>query len=325
MDFTISYITNRLEPKIEWFFGSLSKQGGTDIEVNVIDFHASDPDRRTRVKALADHYGIKLGRHITPKPTVWQGAHRLTKADYFAASNASNTAIAVCKTDWVVFCDDLSVLMPGWLSAVKASICRNEITCGAYRKVLKLDVKDGEVVSFENHHLGKDSREAYSGPNGMIPCGGSWFFGCSFAAPIEALLRINGFDEDCDSMGMQDCVAGLMLAHNGYSFVYDNRMMTWESEELHGQPGNVFYREDQGVSPNDKSHKILDLIKGGRITAPNYFPEGGLRKLRQDVLNGSEFPIIQNPQHEWFTGTPLSELPSSVKKLEHEPFERHLK
>lgn len=325
MSFTISYITNRLEPKIEWFFGSLVKQGGGDIGVNVIDFHADDEKRRIDVFELAQKYGIKLVRHITPKPSVWQGPNRLTKADYFAASNASNTAIAICPTDWIVFVDDLSVLRPGWLNCVKEAVARGGITCGAYRKVLELTVENGEVTHHKEHPLGIDAREKTVGSNVVVPCGGEWFFGCSFVAPIEALLKINGFDEDCDGMGMQDCIAGLMLKANGYSFVYDSRMMTWESEELHGQPGNVFHREDWGVSPNDKSHKILDLVYGGRKVAPNYFGPFGLRQLRQSILEGNSFPAATVPQHEWFSGTPLRDLPKHIKDPSHGPFERRLK
>jgi len=325
VSFTISYITNRLEPKIEWFFGSLARQNGSGIPVNIVDFHASDLERRKKVEGLADHYGINLNWHTEPKPTVWQGRHRLTKEDYFAASNASNTAIAMCETDWIVFVDDLSVLRPGWLDCVKEAITRDGITCGAYRKVLKLDVQDGEVIQHEEHPLGIDVRERQVGSNTLTRCGGQWFFGCSFVAPIESLLKINGFDEDCDSMGMQDCVAGLMLERNGYNFWYDSRMMTWESEELHGQPGNVFHREDWGVSPNDKSHKILELINGGRIVAPNYFGPGGLRALRERLIDSGDWPEATIPQHEWFSGTPLKDLPLKPKPSSHGAFERNLK
>lgn len=322
---TISYITNRLEPKIEWFFGSLAKQGGGSIGVNVIDFHADNEERAKKVARLANHYGINLKRHITPKPTVWQGKHRLTKADYFAASNASNTAVAVCDTDWIVFVDDLSVLRPGWLNCVKEAVERGNITCGGYRKVLELEVEDGEVIHYKDHPLGFDVRERQVGPNNLVPCGGEWFFGCSFVAPVEALLKINGFDEDCDGMGMQDCIAGLMLRANGYSFVYDSRMMTWESEELHGQPGNVFYREDWGVSPNDKSHAILNLVYAGRTKAPNYFGPEGLRGLRERMRNTSEFPVVSIPENEWFSGNPLKDLPLTLKDPTHGAFERKLK
>jgi len=307
---TIAYITNRLEPKFEWFFSSLASQGGTDIPVNIIDYHADDVDRVNKVIRLADRYNIQLKLHITPKPTVWQGKHRLTKADYFAAANASNTAIAVCPTDWVAFVDDLSVFTPGWLNCVKEATERSEITCGAYRKVYKLEVgEDGQIVSFENSPGGNDRRADYNGWGCVVPCSGQWFYGCSFVAPVEALLTINGFDEDTDGMGYQDCLAGLMLNANGYHFVYDSRMVTYESEELHSQPGNVFIRWDPGNSPDDKSHAVINLAKNGRTKAPNYFGPEGLRGLRNYMLGGGRFPVMEIPQHEWFTGKALKDLP----------------
>ncbi len=312
MQVTISYITNRLEPKIEWFFGSLAKQGGTDIPVNVIDYHAGNPDRVARVKALADHYGIQLQKHIEPMPNVWQGKYRLTKADYFAASNASNTAIAACPTEWVAFVDDLSVFQPGWLNCVKEATTRNGITCGAYRKVFKLEVEDGIVTHYENSPGGNDRRMDYNGPNTLTVCSGQWFYGCSFVAPIEALLTINGFDQDCDGMGYQDTAAGVMLANQGFTFWYDSRMMTWESEELHGQPGNKFIRWDPGNSPDDKSHALVDMLNNGRKYAPNYYGEGGLREVRRRYLAGEPFPIIQVPDREWFTGKLLKNLPDAA-------------
>lgn len=307
--FTISYITNRLEPKFEWFCGSLARQGGGAIGVNVIDYHAEKPNRRHEIAAIAGKYGITLSKHVPPKPTVWQGKHKLTKQDYFAASNASNTAIALCPTEWIAFVDDLSVLMPGWLDRVKVATQRSEITCGAYRKVLELQVENGEVTHYVNHPQGNDIRLDQTGPNVVTPCGGSWFFGCSFVAPVEALLTINGFDEDVDSMGYQDCLAGLMLGSNGYRFVYDSGMMTWESEELHFQPGNRFIRWDPGISPEDKSHKILELHAAGRTKAPNYFGPEGLRGLRNRILAGEDFPVVQVPDREWFTGKLLKDLP----------------
>lgn len=324
MSFTISYITNRREPKFEWFAWSLAKQGGTDIPVNVIDYHADNSDRRASIGCIAKESGIRLARHSTPKPTVWQGRHRLTKADCFAAANASNTAIALCPTEWIVFVDDLSVLRPGWLGRVKEAVKRTEITCGAYEKVLELVVEKGEAVSWKEHNSGKDIRMRQTGPDKLTACTGSWFFGCSFVAPVEALLTINGFDEDTDGMGYQDCLAGLMLNANGYQFVYDSGMVTFESEELHGQPGNVFHRWDPGTSPEDKSHKILELFANGRTKAPNYFGPDGLRGLREHVMRGNPFPVVSVPQHEWFTGRPLSSLPDNVEEPIHGPFERKL-
>lgn len=134
-------------------------------------------------------------------------------------------------------------------------------------------------------------------------------YGCSLAAPVEAILKANGWPAwDCAGMGYEDSIAGLMMGRNGYLFRYDPRMMTYESDELHGQ-GKPFRRDDPGVSPNDKSHKLLE-IHASTTKCRNEFGEGiaSLADLRQRILSGGQFPIPTTPTHEWFTGKPLPDL-----------------
>lgn len=289
------------------FFDSFHRECGgdyKDIKIVVVDFYADEPGRRDEFAKLA-HSEIT---HVTPKPSVWQGKHRLTSKDYFAASNARNTAVCYAPDGWIAYVDDLSYLMPGWLACVRDAIAQNTIACGAYKKVRKLEVLDDGTAAYEVFAPGIDSRLNHL-PSGIKPTrvGGSWMFGCSVAMPVEALLKINGFDEDCDSLGSEDYIAGIMLERSGCTFTYDPRMMTLESEEAH-HDGSSMPRFDKGKSPNDKSHAILNMVLNGRNTAPNYFGEGGLRALRDRILNGGQFPISQIPQHDWFDGQPLSEL-----------------
>lgn len=305
---TIAYFTSRKEPKIEWFFESLAREAGPsirDIRIVVVD-HWHDNER-----FLADSVVMAWPDfiHVQPKPTVWQGPHRLTKEDWFAASNARNTAICLATDGWIAFVDDVSVLLPGWLTRVREAMNHpKRITCGAYRKVNELVVEYGNVVSFTDHPGGHDNRMAHVSGPGPHPCGGNWMYGCSLAAPVEAFLEINGYPEAlCDGMGFEDVIAGIMLEKKGYSFAYDPRMMTYESEELHHQLP-VMKRSDYGVSPNDKSHAVLFAARNGHGWHPNYFGEEGIRGLRARVLRGEPFPVVQIPQHEWFTKTPLSEL-----------------
>ena len=68
MNFTISYITNRLEPKFDWFFEGLSSQKGNEIPVNIIDFHAKN--RINEVKELAKETAKATEGHCRP----WNGS-----------------------------------------------------------------------------------------------------------------------------------------------------------------------------------------------------------------------------------------------------------
>jgi hypothetical protein len=303
---TICYITSRKQPLYDWFAKSLERELGEDIgkvKMVVVDSH-HPLDGREAVIYPPD--GIGKFVHTEPKPTVWQGKYRLTRRDYWAASNSRNTCICHAEDGHVVFADDLSVLMPGWYESVKECLVSDYIMIGAYKKVLKLVVESGVAVSWTDFTPGIDSRLKYANGNHQVHCNGGWLFG-SFCAPVEALLKINGYDEDCDSVSGEDYIAGMMMEKAGYRFVYDTRAMTLESEEGHHLEPPVL-RIDKGTSPNDKSHAILNMVKGGRAVSPNYFGEGGIRALRDSVLSGLPFPLINHPDRDWFDGQPLSEM-----------------
>jgi glycosyltransferase involved in cell wall biosynthesis len=253
-----------------------------------------------------------------PKPTAWQGRYRQTREDWFAAANARNTALCLCKTDWIAYVDDLSVLHPGWLENAFASMeLPDTITCGAYRKVKDLTVVNGEIVGFKPNEVddgkggkidaGMDNRMKHA-PNGdPIKANGNWMFGCSLVAPVKAFLEVNGWDERCDGMGSEDYCTGIALQKRGWKFRYAPRLMTYESEERHHIESS-FKRSDYGVSPNDKSHAMLRFAENGTGKIPNSFGMGDIARLRERILEGQPFPMPARNQVEWYTGKPLPEL-----------------
>lgn len=293
---TIAYITNRLDCHIEWFLQSLNQQaGGLAIPVIAVDYFK---DQRT------DPIWEMVTTHVAPKPNVWSGPHRLTKVDYFTAANSRNTAICLCESDWIAFVDDLSVLLPGWLNSVYQAMTENYIALGSYKKVRQLKVSNGIVQSFDDYPGGWDSRLQHVHTD-LTSCAGNWLFGCSFAAPLDALLDVGGVPELCDSTGLgsEDYCLGIALANRGNAFRYDRRMMTLESEEHHHAPGaSQFKRSDKGVSPHDKSHAMLARAQQTSC----YNTE--LRALHNRVVAGEPFPIPTEPTVDWFDQQPLSEL-----------------
>lgn len=298
---TVCYLTSRHDCKIKWWFDSLAKQikPEDNIKVIVVDFWQNE---RNGDFPIWTQTPIK---HVSPKPNVWQGPHRLTKENWFAASNARNTALCLCDTEWIAYCDDLSVLTPSWLEAVRRSMQGNYIALGAYKKVRNLVVEDGNIVSFEEFPGGVDARLRH--PGDVISCGGDWLYGCSLAGPVEAFLSVNGWPEMCDGLSFEDAPMGICIGNtNRFSFRYDKSMLTLESEEDHYKE-KPFIRSDFGISPRDKSHAALNIAKQSKWF-PSYFEAGGIRELRERVLRGEPFPIQRNPMHEWFTGKPLAEL-----------------
>lgn len=294
MHLTIAFVTGRDEPMVQWFHDSLESQIQPGDDISTVCVSAKfKPDE---LRMPSSPYFT-----VSPKPTVWQGSHRLTKEDWWAMSNARNTAICLAQDGYIVFLDDRCILGPKWMGAVRDAMNGNYAIAGTYTKYHGLN-SDGTF----DHLQATDSRLPFAKP-GCNPCGGEWFFGCSCGLPLEWALNVNGWDEDCDSMGYEDVYFGLMLEKNGYPIRFDQRMAVLQ-DRTPSESGPIYKRQDPGQSPHDKSHAMLNMVKNGRLKSPNYHGVGGLREVRRRVLAGEPFPIVQIPQHEWFTGKPISEL-----------------
>lgn len=300
MHLTIAYMTNRRDCRAEWFYDSLQRE--------IADFSEQLQIRTVMVDFYADERWGSFGfqYHVTPKPTVWQGKHRLTGRDYFAPSNARNTALCLAPDGWLLVVDDLSVLMPGYLKAVRQAMKEGYGVCGAYKKVNNLKVEKGQVVSRDESPSGVDSRWPHGRDDTAVAIGGGQVFGCSLCLPVESLLAINGWDEDCDSMGSEDYITGLFLERSGLPLRYDRRMLTLESEELH-HVEKPFLRIIK-MKPSDASWAILNQTRSGERTKSACYYHEGLREVRRRVLAGEPFPIVTQPSHDWRDGQPLSEM-----------------
>lgn len=304
MTINIAYMTSRREPMAQWFFDSLHRecQGDyTGIKLIMVDFWANYPGRRATVAPLFHHPVT----HVPPKPTVWQGEFRLTSKDWFAAANARNTALCLSEDGYIVYVDDLSVLVPGWLREVRTAVANNYVACGVYEKVVGLEVAEGIIQGYREFPPGKDTRLSRVFGATPIPCQGQWLYGASVAIPTGALFAINGWDEACDATGLgsEDYICGMMLEKAGATMRLCPGMKTLESEELH----HVGVAMERRHPCNELAgHRILGMVAKGRHTAPNY---ANMRELRQLVLfENQPFPVEQIPQHHWLTGQPLSEL-----------------
>ena len=296
---TIAYITSREEPKIEWFFDSLHREclGNYEgIKVVVVDSLA--PREFPLVSAEFVH--------VKPKPCVWQGEFRKTRKDYWAKCNAANTALCYAPDGWISFMDDISVLSPGWLVRVKKAMQRPTTLClGSFKKVKDLNVDDGKILSFTEFPPGVDSRWDSGSDTSPVVASGSWMYG-HVTGPVEAFLSVNGYPEAlCDSLSFEDCICGIRLQNSGYMFRYDRQMLVYESEELHHESKRHAVRFDKGVSPNDKSHAALKRVMSGDFSIWNGYD---LRRLRESIRRGGEFPVPTEPTTDWFDGQPIHEI-----------------
>lgn len=317
MHLTVAYITFRREPMIEWFWKSLDRETCLDYS----DMTVVVVDARHRGSALRVAANKTKSRTIvtTPKPCVWSGPHRLTKNEYFSAASARNTAICFAQDGYLAYVDDLSVLMPGWLRGVRDAMKYGYIACGAYRKVLKLEMGEtAEQLSYENFPAGWDHRWSAGHQDRAVPAYPNWFYGCSVAAPVNAFLKINGWCEDSDSTGIagEDYITGMALANTGHKIMYDRRMLTLESEERH-HIDNGLLRVNKhrptwdGIKdpdPADKGHELINRLRDCGSFPNDFTPFPDLAALRQHILGGGEFPVMKTPDRDWYDGQALSEL-----------------
>jgi hypothetical protein len=312
MNLSIVYLTSRKQSCVQWFVDSLHRQTPHVADINIqlvfVDtriWYDGEPRRKEFANAVAGRFDFT---HTPPKDTVWQGPRRLTTQDYFCASSARNTGCMYAKHEYLLFVDDLSVLMPGWLENALHAAENGYVVCGAYKKVKKLVVEDGIATSYEEFAGGIDSRWSMGSPSGIVKWTGSALYGCSFGCPTDGFLRVNGFDEMLDGQSGEDYDFGIRIERAGYSVFYNRNMLTLESEELHGQlPVMKRVIKHKEGSPDASViclNRVLNETQRIR-TMQEYYD---LATERQLVLAGSEPTFINAPQHHWFDGMPLSEM-----------------
>lgn len=309
---TIAYMTNRPNPCFRWFVDSLCNElAATPTECEVVFVDAwLWPGGEARRNELAQIVGGRLNyRHTPPKPTVWQGPTRLTTQDYFAASNARNTALLLARGDYIVFVDDLSVLLPGWMSQVRHAQQHRYCVGGSYKKMLNLVVENGRVVSFTDNPKGVDSRWPVGSDGGIVAMDGGGLYGCSCGVPMEYAERCNGYEELCDGMGSEDTDFGIRVERAGCRIFYNRNMCTYESEELHAQEpvAKRVIKKTPGTGFPDQSHIMLHRVRHEpRITTiQNYY---NLAEVRKSIAAGGSFPEATQPTHHWPDNQPLSEM-----------------
>lgn len=345
--FTIVYITNRPNPRFDWFADGLCAQANGDFpEVVVVDLCCNNEGRKEQLhEAVRGRFQFK---HCSEKPTVWQGKHRLTKTDWFAAANARNTGACLASTPYIVYVDDLSIFCRGWMDNVRDAAHHRYIVCGAYKKVEELIVEGGFPVSWKEVPGGNDCRLGQGSDAGRVRTHGGNMFGCSFGISVDDYLAVNGNDEIFDGTGYEDTNLGIRLEKSGRQLWYNRNMMTLEDGPAHSQ-GPIMKREDWkswGTHAQPQSADAVEII--AKMTAENPYGRAqsygdmqalkgktlagpdvshifvnltrmrpgvrsignhyDLAQVRQMVLGGGSFPPAKAPTVRWCDGFPLSEM-----------------
>ena len=312
MSLTICMTTSRTEPQFEWMIESLENQikesdvidmifvwlktGTVERQINPAFYEKADcPSTRPGV--------IRSIKIVPPKPNIWQGEHRLTKENWWAVSNARNTALCLCKTDWILFLDDRCILQPGFMDAVREAMTGKYIMAGRYEKRQKMVVENG-VIKDQGILQSVDSRETHRGHIGgqiPFPCPGEWLFGCCLLMPLEWALQVNGYPERCNSLSFEDVIFGLLLAQNKFPMKFDPRAKMIE-DRTPEKLGTPMRRESKERHPHDTSDKAHTSLKWVR-TATRSDNDYDIRELRSKIQAGEPFPIPNDPDaKDWFDG-----------------------
>jgi hypothetical protein len=250
---TVCYITARREPHLQWTLDDLvvQRKDGDSISLVVIDFYGRSQDQL----GIEARHALEHTIIDKPKPTPWQGEHRVTRDHWWAKSSAANTALALAPTDYLAFLDDRCHLGPKWLATVRRGYEKREsVLLGTYSKV-------------EDGHIGHDGRRAHS-PRGLIGCPNNWLYGSVFALPLAWALKIGGFEEALDGMSFEDVIFGMMLSNAGFrcDFIPDLEVVQDRRGGRFDSHANAFKRTDKGPEPADlnnpyppwdKSHEAI--------------------------------------------------------------------
>ncbi len=338
---TLAYITCRLNPRWEWFIESLCAQTTSEqrenLELLFIDgrlwLDGTPPPMSSVLLASRAYHktdrDIEIVHHlkrrfphvqnIPPKPTAYQGPWRQTKLDLFCAGNTRNTAFIVAKGDYVVFVDDLSVLMPGWFNQVLHAAEGGYIVAGMYKKVRGLRA-DGTYDSIAS----TDSRWEHGSDQGVVPWHGGAMYGCSFGLPLEAALEVDGNDAACCGQGFEDYEFGMRLERASWPIFLNRNMLTLEDEDLH-HDGSTMPRERKIVAPEclpknydsyryvreDEKYWSDHVMLNRLINEPDRFlPLIGdnLRVLRKRYQETGLVPCPPPDMLDWRTGQLLKDL-----------------
>jgi glycosyltransferase involved in cell wall biosynthesis len=291
---------NALKPQMEW-------------ELLVVDgILWYEKNRR---EELADAVAGRFPyRHIEPKPSLWQGPHRLTSNDRWDACGARNTGFIAAKYPYVVFLDDSMEVDIGWFFQILKAYQQNLTHAGTY---VSLDSNREPVKGGEDHRK-------IQCPDEQIVFGG-WLYGMNMSVPLNAALAVDGYDEVYSGAGgVEDNDFGVRLHRYGCKTLWLPDSIVYQLMDHHepvcglagGDSKTVGFKEL--VKPKERK------LKNGMVRFANeflteklltedterYLPlkKRNIAELRKLYWEGKPLPIPTWPKFDWRDGQSLKDM-----------------
>lgn len=331
MQISVLMPTLRRDPQFQMMADSLAHCievlrracGKLEVEWVIVDGRLWYDDELARRQLVAE---VVRGRfpvqHVKPKPSVWQGPTRLTQKDHWDKASASNTGICYARGQQIVFTDDCQIFEEGWLLAHHMAGQAGIAAAGGYKYVYAGTgtVVDGRLIGGKFEHewrkIGDEfvRLEVQAGDHRLVertypePCPGGWMYGGNGSAPLEACLKIDGFDEIMSGQGgLEDCDFGVrvervvplwFLPHANVIQIMDTHetvgeFLSGSAERCGAEPPKVTkkckgypYLDDKGIvhHMSDNHRPILRLV--GARPAPRgdgYYRHEGAVALQGEL------------------------------------------
>jgi len=255
---------------------SLAKQTfpKEDFELLIIDdFHM---DRGDLIIDMAEHLHLENIRVLRSKPNYWR-SNRLI-------ANARNTGLIHAEGELIVFLDDFCWVSPRWLEEHWLTYQRTPYTMiGAGNAVRYISGRYDDLDQLSPPDVGNNVDGAFirnlaqfkvsdtRGPNSKRDCGGGWFYTMNASAPLEKIVRVNGFDEEYDLTSEEDIDLGLRLERIGCRFFYrpdhdctvfhvDHREVDAEMRKLPKRYSEVTYDDLRNRGVLDSEEDEVQLV-----------------------------------------------------------------